>query len=67
MADDSKAGEVGARYALALFDLAKEQNQIPAVESDLKTLKGMIAESRDFLTQAPWIGLAPGLCLCLLL
>jgi len=27
----------------------------------------MIAESRDFLTQAPWIGLAPGLCLCLLL
>jgi peptide/nickel transport system permease protein len=27
----------------------------------------MIAESRDFLTQAPWIGLAPGLGLCLLL
>ena len=27
----------------------------------------MIAESRDFLTQAPWIGLAPGLSLCLLL
>jgi peptide/nickel transport system permease protein len=27
----------------------------------------MIAESRTFLAQAPWIGLAPGLCLCLLL
>ena len=27
----------------------------------------MIAESREFLTQAPWIGLAPGLCLCVLL
>ena len=27
----------------------------------------MIAESREFLDQAPWIGLAPGLCLCALL
>ena len=27
----------------------------------------MIAESRQFLDQAPWIGLAPGLCLCVLL
>ncbi len=27
----------------------------------------MIAEGRDFLGQAPWICLAPGLCLCLLL
>ena len=27
----------------------------------------MIAESRAFLEQAPWIGLAPGLCLCVLL
>lgn len=27
----------------------------------------MIAESRQFLDQAPWIGLAPGLCLCALL
>ena len=27
----------------------------------------MIAESREFLTRAPWIGLAPGLCLSLLL
>ncbi len=27
----------------------------------------MIASGRDFLTQAPWICLAPGLCLCVLL
>lgn len=27
----------------------------------------MISESRQFLDQAPWIGLAPGLCLCVLL
>jgi len=27
----------------------------------------MIADSREFLTLAPWVGLAPGLCLCLLL
>jgi peptide/nickel transport system permease protein len=27
----------------------------------------MIAEGREFLTQAPWVCLAPGLCLCVLL
>lgn len=27
----------------------------------------MIAESRQFIDQAPWIGLAPGLCLCAVL
>jgi peptide/nickel transport system permease protein len=27
----------------------------------------MIAEGRDFLTQAPWVCLAPGVCLCVLL
>jgi peptide/nickel transport system permease protein len=27
----------------------------------------MIAESREFLTQAPWVGIAPGLCLSVLL
>jgi len=27
----------------------------------------MIAESRPFIDQAPWIGLAPGICLCILL
>ncbi len=27
----------------------------------------MIAESRPFISEAPWIGLAPGICLCILL
>jgi peptide/nickel transport system permease protein len=27
----------------------------------------MIAESREFLTQAPWLAIAPGLCLSVLL
>jgi len=27
----------------------------------------MIADSRPFIEQAPWIGLAPGICLCILL
>jgi F-type H+-transporting ATPase subunit delta len=38
---------VGGRYAQALFDLAKDQNQVAAVEADLKSLKAALAESRD--------------------
>ena len=47
MADDSKATEVGSRYAQALFDLAKDQDQIAGAEADLKALKAMMAESAD--------------------
>jgi F-type H+-transporting ATPase subunit delta len=47
VANDSKAGEVGARYASALFDLAKEGREIASVSADLKSLKAMIAESAD--------------------
>jgi F-type H+-transporting ATPase subunit delta len=47
VADDSQASNVGGRYAQALFDLANEQNQIPAVEADLKSLKAALADSRD--------------------
>ena len=50
VADDSKATDVGARYAQALFDLALDENQIAAVESDLKSLKAMIADSADLRT-----------------
>ena len=47
MADDSKANEVGARYATALFDLAKDEGRLVEVESDLKSLRAMMAESRE--------------------
>ena len=47
MADDSKASNVGGRYAKALFDLANDQNQVAAVEADLKSLKAALADSRD--------------------
>ena len=47
MADDSKSTDVGARYAQALFDLAKDQGRVAAVEADLKAFKAMRAESAD--------------------
>lgn len=47
LADDSKGTDVGARYAQALFDLALETNTLEAVETDLKALKAMQAESAD--------------------
>jgi F-type H+-transporting ATPase subunit delta len=50
LADVSKASEVGERYAQALFDLAKDEGQIPAVEADLKAFKGLYAESKDLRT-----------------
>lgn len=48
MADDSKASNVGSRYAQALFDLANDEKKLAAVEADLKSLKNMRAESADF-------------------
>ena len=50
MADDSKATDVGERYAQALFELAKGQGDAGAVEADLKSLKAMRAESADLRT-----------------
>jgi len=47
VSDESQTSNVGGRYAQALFDLAKDQNQVFNVEADLKSLKGAIAESRD--------------------
>ena len=60
MADDSKASNVGGRYAQALFDLASENKQIPAVEADLKSLKTALAESKDLrvLVGSPAFGAA---------
>ncbi|HVM99985.1 MAG TPA: F0F1 ATP synthase subunit delta [Caulobacteraceae bacterium] len=50
MADDSKATDVGVRYAQALFELAKGQGDANLVEADLKSLKAMRAESEDLRT-----------------
>jgi F-type H+-transporting ATPase subunit delta len=50
VADDSKATDVGARYAQALFDLARDEKKIAAVEADLKSLKSMAAGSADLRT-----------------
>jgi F-type H+-transporting ATPase subunit delta len=47
LANDSQAGEVGARYAFALFDLAKGEGQLAPVAADLKSLKSLLAESRE--------------------
>ena len=47
MADDSKSTDVGARYAQALFELAKAGGRLPQVESDLKSFKAMRRESAD--------------------
>jgi F0F1-type ATP synthase delta subunit len=33
VADDSKAADVGARYAQALFELAKDQGELAAVRA----------------------------------
>lgn len=50
MADNSKATDVGERYAQALFELAKDQGEVAPVEADLKSLKAMRAASADLRT-----------------
>jgi F-type H+-transporting ATPase subunit delta len=58
VADDSKASNVGGRYALALFDLASDERQVAAVEADLKSLKTALADSHDLrvLVHSPAFG-----------
>ena len=50
MADDSKATEVGKRYARALFDLAQDERCLAAVEKDLKSVKAALKDSADLRT-----------------
>jgi F-type H+-transporting ATPase subunit delta len=38
---------VGSRYAQALFDLASDNNEVAAVEADLKSLKTALADTKD--------------------
>jgi F-type H+-transporting ATPase subunit delta len=47
VADDTNATDAGQRYAQALFDLARDENAVAAVEADLKSLKKAIQESAD--------------------
>jgi F-type H+-transporting ATPase subunit delta len=49
---------LSGRYAIALFELANEQEQLDAVGNSLAALKQALAESEDFraLTTSPLIG-----------
>ncbi len=49
---------VAGRYASALFDLAREQNQLDEVDRDLGKFKGMLEQSEDLsrLVQSPAFG-----------
>lgn len=47
MADETKATDAGQRYAQSLFELTIEGGQLTKVESDLKALKAMYADSAD--------------------
>ena len=46
---------IAARYATAVFDLAKETNSVKAIEADVEALDAALAESADFnaLIQSP--------------
>lgn len=48
---------MAGRYAAALFDLAKEERQLPQVEADLKAFQAMLDESADLrrLVRSPLI------------
>lgn len=49
---------LGGRYATALFDLARQQGQLTAVESSLKTVSTAMGESVDLaaLVKSPLVG-----------
>jgi F-type H+-transporting ATPase subunit delta len=47
MASASGNSEIARRYARALFELAREQNAVDAVEADLTALASMLASSDD--------------------
>lgn len=55
--DETMTASVAGRYALALFDLAKEQNVIPAVEAELAKFDALLEESADLrsLVRSPVI------------
>ena len=48
---------MAGRYAAALFELAKEERQLPQVEADLRAFQGMLDASEDLrrLVRSPVI------------
>lgn len=55
--DDPIMASVAGRYASALFDLAREQGQLPLVEKDVAAFQAMLDESSDLrlLVRSPVI------------
>jgi F-type H+-transporting ATPase subunit delta len=55
--DDPMMASMAGRYAAALFELAKEQGQVAAVERDLATFQAMLDASADLrrLVRSPVI------------
>ncbi len=49
MAGQTAHQDIARRYALAFFELAKEQSQIDRIAADLQGLKAMLAESVEFV------------------
>jgi F-type H+-transporting ATPase subunit delta len=47
-AQNSVVAHIAHPYAAALFELAAEQGQVDAVESDLSALQGLVNEGGDF-------------------
>jgi F-type H+-transporting ATPase subunit delta len=45
--DDTNTASVPGRYASALFELAKDQKQVPTVEADLVRFEAMLTGSAD--------------------
>jgi F-type H+-transporting ATPase subunit delta len=55
--DEPMMASMAGRYAAALFELAKEEKQLPQVETDLKSFQGMLDASEDLrrLVRSPVI------------
>lgn len=45
--DETMTASVAGRYASALFELARDQNVVPAVEADLNTFDSLLTGSAD--------------------
>jgi F-type H+-transporting ATPase subunit delta len=45
--EDPISQSMAGRYANALFELAREQGQLPQVEADIKSFEAMLAGSED--------------------